>query len=187
VAKSGSGAVLLKDLDKAREILIAARQAVTVPLTIKTRAGWAIGDKQVLDLAKTAEICGVDAIAVHGRVATQGYSGRADWDIIAEVKASVRVPVIANGDVLSPEDAKNVFERTVCDGIMIGRGGLPSTSKRGESCRGRRSPRSLRLPGSMPCCCGRFWARRAPRRRCAGIWFGISRACPARRSCAGGL
>ena len=124
VVKSGSGAVLLKDLDKAREILIAARQAVTVPLTIKTRVGWRLGDKQVLDLAKTAEICGVDAITVHGRVATQGYSGRADWDIIAEVKASVRVPVIANGDVASPEDAKHVFERTGCDGVMIGRGAL---------------------------------------------------------------
>ncbi len=124
VAKSGSGATLLKDIDKAREILIAARHAVTVPLTIKTRVGWGIGDKQVLDLAKTAEICGVDAITVHGRVAAQGYSGRADWDIIAEVKASVRVPVIANGDVPSPEDAKLVFERTGCDGIMIGRGAL---------------------------------------------------------------
>jgi len=124
VAKSGSGAVLLKDLDKAREILIAARQAVSVPLTIKTRVGWGIGDRQVLDLAKTAEICGVDAVAVHGRVAVQGYSGRADWDIIAEVKQSVRIPVIANGDVITPEDAKQVIQRTGCDGVMIGRGSL---------------------------------------------------------------
>lgn len=124
VAKSGSGAVLLKNLDMAREILIAARQAVTIPLTIKTRIGWGLGDKQVLAFAKTAEICGIDAIAVHGRVATQGYSGRADWDIIAEVKSSVRIPVIANGDVVTPEDAARIFEQTKCDGIMIGRGAL---------------------------------------------------------------
>lgn len=124
VAKSGSGAVLLKNVDMAREILIAARHAVTIPLTIKTRIGWGLGDKQVLDLAKTAEICGIDAIAVHGRVATQGYSGKADWDIIAEVKNSVRIPVIANGDVSTPVDAARIFKHTGCDGVMIGRGAL---------------------------------------------------------------
>lgn len=124
VAKSGSGAVLLKNIDMSREILIAARHAVTVPLTIKTRIGWGIGEKQVFDLAKTAEICGVDAITVHGRVAAQGYSGKADWDIIAEVKQSVRIPVIANGDVTSVDDAVRIFERTGCDGVMIGRGAL---------------------------------------------------------------
>jgi len=124
VAKSGSGASLLKNLDLSREILIAARNAVKCPLTIKTRIGWGIGEQQVFDLAKTAEICGIDAIAVHGRVAAQGYSGKADWDIIAEVKRSVRIPVIANGDVSTPEDAKRLFERTECDGIMIGRGAL---------------------------------------------------------------
>ena len=124
VAKSGSGAALLRDLDKAREILIAARRAVTIPLTIKTRAGWGVGEKQALELAKTAEICGVDAITVHGRVAAQGYSGKADWDIIAEVKASVRVPVIANGDVFGPQDAARMFAETGCDGVMIGRGAL---------------------------------------------------------------
>jgi tRNA-dihydrouridine synthase B len=124
VAKSGSGAVLLKNLDMAREILIAARHAVSVPLTIKTRVGWGFGEKQVLDLAKTAEICGIDAITVHGRVAVQGYSGKADWDIIAEVKDSVRIPVIANGDVSTGEAAAQVFELTGCDGVMIGRGAL---------------------------------------------------------------
>jgi tRNA-dihydrouridine synthase B len=124
VAKSGSGASLLRNLDMAREILIAARAAVKGPLTIKTRIGWDVGEKQVLDLAKTAEICGVDAIAVHGRFAVQGYSGKADWDIIAEVKQSVRIPVIANGDVITPQDAKRIFEQTGCDGIMIGRGAL---------------------------------------------------------------
>ncbi len=124
VAKSGSGAVLLKDIDKAREILIAARSAVRVPLSIKTRVGWHPGNIKILELAKTAEICGVDAITVHGRYASQSYSHPADWDIIAQVKASVRIPVIANGDIKTPQQAREVFERTGCDGIMIGRGAL---------------------------------------------------------------
>lgn len=124
VAKSGSGAALLKDLDKAREILIAARSAVTVPLTIKTRIGWHPGDPIVLELAKTAEICGVDAVTVHGRYASQTYSDPVDWDIIAEVKRLVRIPVIANGDIRTPQQAAEAFERTGCDGIMIGRGAL---------------------------------------------------------------
>ncbi len=124
VAKSGSGAALLRNPDMAREILIAARSAVKVPLTIKTRIGWRDGEKSVMELAKTAEICGVDMITVHGRTAQQGYSGRADWDIIAEVKASVRIPVIANGDVITPQDAAQVLSITGCDGIAIGRGAL---------------------------------------------------------------
>ncbi len=124
VAKSGSGAVLLKDLDLAREILIAARQAVDIPLTLKTRVGWGINDVVVLELAKTAEICGIDAIVVHGRTAAQGYSGNADWDIIARVKESVRIPVIGNGDVRTPDDAVRMFMHTGCDGVMIARGSL---------------------------------------------------------------
>jgi len=124
VAKSGSGAVLLKNLDLAREILIAARAAVSVPLTIKTRIGWSPDQIKVLELAKTAEICGVDAISVHGRFATQSYSDPADWDIIAEVKRSVRIPVIANGDIRTPQEAREVLDRTGCDGIMIGRAAL---------------------------------------------------------------
>lgn len=124
VARSGSGAVLLKDLGLAREILIAARDAVKVPLTIKTRIGWDRGDIKVVELAKTAEICGVDAITVHGRYATQDYGEPADWDIIAQVKRAVRMPVIANGDVKTPQQAREVFELTGCDGVMIGRGAL---------------------------------------------------------------
>ncbi len=124
VAKSGSGAVLLKDMGLAREILIAARGAVRVPLTIKTRVGWFRDDRTVFELAKTAEICGIDAITVHGRSAVQGYSGKADWSIIAEVKRSTGIPVIANGDVATPEDAARCFEVTGCDGIMIGRAAL---------------------------------------------------------------
>jgi len=124
VAKSGSGAALLKDLGLAREILIAARGALSVPLTVKTRLGWKPGEITVLDLARIAEVCGVDAITVHGRFAMQGYSGKANWDIIAEVKRSVGIPVIANGDIATPEDAARAFETTGCDGIMIGRAAL---------------------------------------------------------------
>jgi tRNA-dihydrouridine synthase B len=124
VVKTGSGAALLKDLDRAYQILTAARRAVTIPLTVKTRAGWAFGEKQGLDLARIAEACGADAITVHGRVAEQGYSQEADWDIIAQVKAAVRMPVIANGDIFGPTDAARVFAQSGCDGAMIGRGAL---------------------------------------------------------------
>lgn len=124
ITRSGSGAALLKDLGLAREILIAVREVVSVPLTIKTRLGWDIGEKPVLDLAKTAKVCGVDAITVHGRYAVQGYSGSADWDIIGEVKKLAGIPVIANGDVKGPEDAARLIEHTGCDAVMIGRAAL---------------------------------------------------------------
>lgn len=124
VAKSGSGAVLLKDLGLAREILIAARGAVSVPLTIKARIGWGADDVKVIDLARMAEICGIDAITVHGRTAAQGYSQPADWSIIAEAKRSVGIPVIANGDIATPEDAARAFEVTGCDALMVGRAAL---------------------------------------------------------------
>lgn len=124
VARSGSGAALLRDLDLAREILIAARHAVTVPLTIKARVGWGVGDIKVIELARMAQVCGVDAITVHARCAAQGYSGTADWSIIAQVKEAVEMPVIANGDVRTPHDAARMFSQTGCDAIMIGRGAL---------------------------------------------------------------
>lgn len=124
VAKSGSGAVLLKDLDLAREIMIATRRVITGPLMIKTRIGWGATDVKVIDLARIAEDCGIDAITVHGRTASQGYSGEANWDIIAEVKQAVSIPVIANGDIRSPESAARAFRHIGCDGIMIGRGAL---------------------------------------------------------------
>jgi nifR3 family TIM-barrel protein len=124
VAKSGSGAVLLKDMGLARDILAAAREAIDGALTIKTRIGWNADDITVLELAEAAQEAGIDAISVHARTAVQGYSGKADWDIIAEVVKRVDIPVIANGDVKSPTDAAKMFELTGCAGVMIGRAAL---------------------------------------------------------------
>ncbi|MCE5314494.1 MAG: tRNA dihydrouridine synthase DusB [Armatimonadota bacterium] len=124
VAKSGSGAMLLKDMGLAREILAASREAVSGALTIKTRIGWGDDDVTVFDLAQAAQDCGIDAIAVHARTAVQGYSGKANWDIIAEVKKRIGIPVIANGDIKSPVDAARMFDETGCDAVMIGRAAL---------------------------------------------------------------
>ena len=124
VTKSGSGAALLKDLGLARDILTAVRQAVSIPVTVKTRLGWDAGDLAAVTLARIAEKCGIDGITVHGRFASQGYSAAADWEAIAEVKRSTGIAVIANGDVATPEDAARVFEVTGCNGIMIGRAAL---------------------------------------------------------------
>lgn len=124
VAKSNSGAILLKNLDACRDILAAARKVLDVPMTVKTRIGWNTNDIKVLDFVRIAEDCGADAITVHGRYAVQGYSGKADWDIIARVKETVSIPVIANGDVISCESAEKILNHTRCDGIMIGRGSL---------------------------------------------------------------
>ena len=124
VAKSGAGACLLKDLSLAREILVAARSAVSIPLTVKARTGWRDGDVVAPDLARIAQESGIDAFTIHPRFATQGYSGKANWDIIAQVKKSVDIPVIGNGDVRTPEDAARMFDQTGCDAVMIGRAAI---------------------------------------------------------------
>ncbi|MDH7602657.1 MAG: tRNA dihydrouridine synthase DusB [Armatimonadota bacterium] len=121
VVRSGSGAALLKDLPRAKDILVAAREAVSVPLTVKMRLGWKVGEMVAVDLAQIAEECGVNAVTVHGRFAVQTYSDRADWGAIAVVRKSVGIPVIANGDIGTPEDAVKALEITGCSGLMIGR------------------------------------------------------------------
>jgi nifR3 family TIM-barrel protein len=97
------------------------RAAITIPLTLKFRAGWNDRELVSVPLARIAEDCGLDAIALHPRTREQGYSGKADWDRIAAVKAAVRIPVIGNGDVISPEDAFRMVQETGCDAVMIGR------------------------------------------------------------------
>ncbi|HSB13249.1 MAG TPA: tRNA dihydrouridine synthase DusB [Bryobacteraceae bacterium] len=121
VVRCNGGSGLLRDLPLVERILRAVRAAITTPLTVKFRAGWNDRELVSVPLARIAEDCGLDAIALHPRTREQGYSGKADWDRIAEVKAAVRIPVIGNGDVISPEDAFRMVHETGCDAVMIGR------------------------------------------------------------------
>jgi len=121
IVKTGAGAALMKDLKTAEALLRSVRAAVTIPMTLKMRAGWIPGGSQALELAVIAEACGADAVTVHPRTATQGFKGNADWSIIRAVKARLSIPVIGNGDVFSPRDAFRMMETTGCDAVMIGR------------------------------------------------------------------
>jgi nifR3 family TIM-barrel protein len=121
ILKTGSGAALMRTPDLARDLLKAVRRAVSIPLTIKIRSGWDASGQQAVHISRIAEDCGVDAVAVHPRTAGQLFSGRADWSIIAAVKAKVSIPVIGNGDILTPDDAVRMLDETGCDGVMIGR------------------------------------------------------------------
>lgn len=124
VVRSGAGAHLLRDLAKLGGILKRIRAVLNVPLTIKIRSGWDDSSINACDVARCAEDCGVDAITIHGRTKTGGFSGQADWEIVAEVKKVVNIPVIGNGDLRCPSDAAKAFRDTGCDGVMFGRGML---------------------------------------------------------------
>ena len=121
VVRCNGGSGLLRDLPLIERILRGVRAAISIPLTIKFRSGWNEREIVATRLGRLAQECGVDAIALHPRTREQGYSGHADWNRIAEVKAEVRIPVIGNGDVASPEDAVRMFAETRCDAVMIGR------------------------------------------------------------------
>lgn len=120
VVKCG-GSGLLRDLPLLGNIFKEIRRSVRIPFTIKIRIGWSDEEIVALPVALIAEDCGVEAIAIHGRTRLQGFSGRARWDVIEEVKAKVRIPVIGNGDVMTPMDAKALQLQTRCDAVMIGR------------------------------------------------------------------
>jgi tRNA-dihydrouridine synthase B len=120
VVKCG-GSGLLRDLPHLEKLLGAVRAAVRIPLTIKIRSGWDENNIVAVDVARMAEQIGIEAIAVHPRTRMQGYSGFADWKIIRAVKQAVRLPVIGNGDVRTPEDAVRMVDETGCDAVMIGR------------------------------------------------------------------
>jgi tRNA-dihydrouridine synthase B len=121
VIKCNGGSGLLKDLPVIRTIFEAVRGAVKIPFTVKFRLGWDNGNIVCVPLAKMAEDCGLDAVALHARTREQGYSGNARWDWIAAVKDSVKIPVIGNGDIRTPEDAIAMVAQTGCDAVMIGR------------------------------------------------------------------
>ena len=122
VVKNGDGSKLLLDLEKAESILKTVMAHSKVPVTLKIRKGWDKENIVAVEIAKIAEKVGISAITIHGRTRREFYTGKADWDIIKQVKESVHIPVIGNGDVVDGESAKRMFEYTGVDGIMIGRG-----------------------------------------------------------------
>ncbi len=122
VVRNGEGSALMRDLPLAGRILEAVVRASDVTVTVKFRKGWDRGSVNAVELARLAEQTGVSAVCVHGRTRTQLYSGRADWEIIRDVKAAVSIPVIANGDVFEPEDVPRILQVTGADLVMIGRG-----------------------------------------------------------------
>jgi nifR3 family TIM-barrel protein len=126
VVKTGSGVALMRTPDRTKALLTAVRKAIRIPLTIKIRSGWDASGREALNIARIAQDCGVDAIAVHPRTAGQQFRGRADWSIIAAVKKSVGIPVIGNGDIVSARDALKMLEETGCDAVMIGRRAIGS-------------------------------------------------------------
>lgn len=122
--KNLAGAALMKDPERAVEIVKKLKEAnLGVPVSVKTRLGWG-KDNEILEFALKLENAGVDAITIHGRTKTQGYTGEANWQRIAEVKKLLKIPVLANGDIKDSEDIKKCFEITGADGVMIGRGAL---------------------------------------------------------------
>ncbi|WP_257875627.1 tRNA dihydrouridine synthase DusB [Thermoanaerobacterium thermosaccharolyticum] len=122
IVKNGDGSALMMHPDVAESVIKAVVKNSIKPVTIKIRKGWDDDHINAVEIAKMAESCGVKAVAIHGRTREQFYSGHADWDIIKKVKDNLKIPVIGNGDVFSPEDAKRMIDETGCDAVMVGRG-----------------------------------------------------------------
>lgn len=124
ISGNGSGCALMKNTKLCGEIVSAVKKAVDIPVTVKIRKGWDNDSVNALEVAKYCEDNGADALTIHGRTREQFYSGNADWDIIAEVKSALSIPVIGNGDIVDAKSAAAMYEQTNCDYIMVGRGAL---------------------------------------------------------------
>ena len=124
IVKTGSGVALMRTPDRAEALLRAVRGAIAVPLTIKIRSGWDVSGRQALEIARMAEACGIDALTIHPRAASQGFRGKSDWSVIASIKRALNIPVIGNGDIINADDALRMLSQTGCDGVMIGRAAI---------------------------------------------------------------
>lgn len=124
IVRNGEGSALMKNPGLASEIVKEVKKASLKPVTVKMRIGFDSESINAVDFARIMEQSGADAVTIHGRTSTQMYNGKANWDIISDVKQSIKIPVIGNGDVFTVEDANRLFKFTKCDGIMIGRGSL---------------------------------------------------------------
>lgn len=135
VVKSGDGSALMRTPELAEEIIRSVVKSAGCPVTVKFRKGWDNGSVNAVDFARMCEDSGAAAVAVHGRTRAQMYAGRADWDIIREVRRAVSIPVIANGDIFAPEDAAHILRYTGCELAMIGRGsfGNPWLFRQGQA------------------------------------------------------
>ncbi len=124
ILKSGSGAALMKQPALAEAVIRSVRKAIKIPLTIKIRTGWEKNGDDARIIAKIAEKEGVDAIAIHPRLASQGFKGRADWQVISDIKRAISIPVMGNGDIVTPRDAIQMVTETGCDAVMVGRAAI---------------------------------------------------------------